>query len=192
MRVRPVLSHSLSAAEFRRWYWLKSELIAFCRDHGLPSSGAKTALTARIDAHLAGRRMRRTSRTSRTGRATTRPADRDHRRAAPMPTTFRPETRVGPGWRCTRALRGFFEAQVGKGFRFNGALRAFIAAGDGRSLATAVAVYRRSLETPHRPSRIAPQFEYNRFMREFHARHPGRSHADAVAAWWRKRGQRRG
>jgi hypothetical protein len=109
-----------------------------------------------------------------------------------MPAAFRPDTRIGPGWRCTRALRGFFEAQVGTGFRFNAALRAFIAEGHGRSLAEAVAVYRRSLDTPRRAARIAPQFEYNRFMREFHAHHPGRSHADAVAAWWRRRGQRRG
>lgn len=195
---RPVLSVSLSAAEFGRWYWLKSELLAFCRDHGLPSSGAKTALAERIAAHLSDRsadRRREASPIRRPYRAGRRPLPAVRRRSPPMPASFRSDTPIGPDWRCTRALRGFFEAQCGPGFRFNGALRAFIAKGAGRRLAEAVAVYRRSRQTRRRAAgstAIAPQFEYNRFIRDFHARHPGRSHADAVAAWWRSRGQRRG
>lgn len=116
-----------------------------------------------------------------------------------MPATFSTDTMIGPGWRCTRALRMFFVAHCGPSFRFNGALRAFLVRGQGRRLADAVAVYRRSIAMLRRAAGgdpasrkpIAPQFEYNRFIREFHARHPGRGHAAAVAAWWSKRGKRR-
>ena len=49
---RPELSRTLSAEVFRQWYWLKEELVQFCRDNGLPVSGGKTELAERIASYL--------------------------------------------------------------------------------------------------------------------------------------------
>ena len=48
MNERPSLDKNLDSKTFREWYWLKEELINFCRENGLPASGGKTELTDRI------------------------------------------------------------------------------------------------------------------------------------------------
>jgi len=45
---RPKLDKSLDAESFRQWYWLKDELVQFCRENGIPPSGGKTELSERI------------------------------------------------------------------------------------------------------------------------------------------------
>ena len=36
---RPSLETALTGAEFSRWYWLKTELVAFARSHRLSTTG---------------------------------------------------------------------------------------------------------------------------------------------------------
>ena len=45
---RPDPSQIDTGSEFHRWYWLKKELIAICKQMGLPSSGSKFELRDRI------------------------------------------------------------------------------------------------------------------------------------------------
>ena len=170
---RPALTRASSEADFKAWYWLKAELVAFCRAEGLPASGSKHELEATISAYLASRELPSRS--------------RRRKHVAEMPSSFSPETIIGDGWRCTQALRRYFESQVGKGFRFNEPLRNFIRSGSGRTLGEALEHYRQSLVAGPRP--IASQFEYNNHMREYRKANPGSTHAQAVSAWWKKRGK---
>jgi len=171
---RPALSKALAAAEFKSWYWLKSELQAFCRSQGIGTGGSKEELTARIVAHLSSEVQRPTRRVKRVA-------------ATQMPAEFAIETVIGDGWRFTRALRRFFEFHIGKSFRFNEPLRTFIKTGAGHTLGEALALYRKSLAVGPRP--IAKQFEYNSHMREYRRLNPKSTHAEAVSAWWVKRGK---
>ena len=172
---RPTLTPSLGAAEFARWYWLRRELAGFCRACGLPRTGSKQVLAERIAAHLDGAAPPRA--------VSPRPA------RGPMPRRFTPETVIGPGWRCTRALRAFFTEQLGAGFVWNAAMRAFLAQGEGRTLAQAIERYRRSLDEPAPP--IGAQFEFNRHVREHRAAHPGATHDEVLAAWRARRARPR-
>ena len=52
MSDRPELNNSLDGKTFRNYYYLKEELIAFCRANGLPASGGKIELSDRIAAFL--------------------------------------------------------------------------------------------------------------------------------------------
>ena len=52
---RPVLNRSLDAATFRNHYYLKEELVRFCRASGLPAAGGKSELTERIACFLEGK-----------------------------------------------------------------------------------------------------------------------------------------
>ena len=106
-----------------------------------------------------------------------------------MPQRFTPKTVIGPGWRCTRTLRAFFEAQVGEAFVWNAAMRAFLAQGEGRTLAQALEHYRCSLHSPAAP--IGAQFEFNRHVRDYRAGHPGATRGEVLAAWWAKRSRPR-
>jgi hypothetical protein len=168
---RPLLSSSLSAEEFRRWYWLKDELIDYCREYDLPRSGAKTELADRIVAHLSGRVVTTIVRKKLPN--------------SPMPTEFSINTRIGVGWHCSQPLRAFFVRYCGRGFRFSEALRAFIATNSGRTLGDAIAFYEIAKDEPR--AEIDPQFEYNRHVREFRRDHPHATHSDVVASWKAKR-----
>lgn len=41
MSERPALDRSLDSKTFRDFYYLKEELVNFCRENGLPVSGGK-------------------------------------------------------------------------------------------------------------------------------------------------------
>ena len=48
MSERPILSKELDSQSFLNFYYLKEELIDFCRENGLPVYGGKFELTERI------------------------------------------------------------------------------------------------------------------------------------------------
>ena len=48
MNERPVLDTNLDSKTFREYYYLKEELVDFCRKHNLQSTGGKLELTDRI------------------------------------------------------------------------------------------------------------------------------------------------
>lgn len=52
MAERPELNEVRTSAEFRAFYYLKEELTAFCRERGIPSSGGKPEIAARIAHYL--------------------------------------------------------------------------------------------------------------------------------------------
>lgn len=45
---RPDLDRQMDSKRFLNYYYLKEELVEFCRKNGLPVSGAKTEITKRI------------------------------------------------------------------------------------------------------------------------------------------------
>lgn len=52
MSERPDLNKNLDSITFRSFYYLKEELVQFCRDNNLPVSGGKIELTDRIAHYL--------------------------------------------------------------------------------------------------------------------------------------------
>lgn len=173
---RPPLTPGLSEADFRGFYWLKAELLTFCREQGLNRGGSKGDLTERI-AHFL-----------RAGQA---PSELPKPPAkGKMPTSLGRATVVGPGWRCNEALRAFFVAEVGPHFSFNGTMRNFIKHETGRTLQDAIAAWETSRQEQAETA-IGPQFEYNRHMRDFFRENPDATRAEALQAWRRRRGERR-
>lgn len=175
--MRPSLTSALSATEFRAWYWLKEDLIVFCRAIPLPYAGNKADIEAAIIAHLERRNAL--------------PLRAPRRATVRMPTTFVLNDVIGAGWTCNPALGAFFRTQLGNRFHFNKAMRDFIHNGAGRTLAEAMTCFEESVK-PGQPKRvIAPSLEYNQHTRAFFAANPGPTRQDAIAAWWDKRGKRK-
>ncbi|MCR4641736.1 MAG: SAP domain-containing protein [Lachnospiraceae bacterium] len=52
MSDRPESDTALDGKTFRNYYYLKEELVDFCRKHDLPTAGGKTELTDRIACFL--------------------------------------------------------------------------------------------------------------------------------------------
>lgn len=171
---RPELSTELHADSFLSFYWLKAELLTFCRAHKLSTQGSKTDLADRIAMFLSSGKRESANR-------------RRAVRASPMPATFSRDTPIGKGWRCTEALRAFFCQEVGAAFRFDQLMRDFIAAGEGKTLQQAIDAWHQ----PRQKTPVAPQFEYNRHMRAFFAQHPDATRQQALDDWRRVRSRRR-
>ena len=172
MSDRPTLDAGLEPWLFREHYWLKSELTAFCRTHGLRTAGAKSQVAGRVEAWLLGVQQ---------------PAGPPPRRIGAMPVTFSRSTLIGDGWRCSQDLRAFLSAELGRPFHFDRAAREQIRHGAGHTLGQ---VLDQASARPVRPgpSEIEPQFEYNRFVRAYRLARPGGSHQDLVTAWRTYRG----
>lgn len=173
---RPELTRRLSAQDFLDFYWLKKELLTFCRAQGLSTAGSKDELKKRIAQFLAtGERLK--------------PERKASKRAA-MPDVFTRDTVIGSGWRSSQALRAFFEREIGPRFHFNGVMRDFIKGGEGKTLQDAIDAWEADKRSPAKKD-IDAQFEYNRHMRAYFEAHPGATRAEALAAWQEKRSGRR-
>ena len=48
METKPELSRKLDGKTFRNYYYLKQELVDFCRKNNLPTSGGKIEITDRV------------------------------------------------------------------------------------------------------------------------------------------------
>jgi SAP domain-containing new25/Domain of unknown function (DUF6434) len=179
MTDRPPLDSNISAEDFKAFYWLKEELMGFCRGYGLPTSGSKQVLTERIVVFLT------------TGSAPVPKPAAKRRSVGKMPERFTREMVIGSGWRCSQALRAFFLQEIGPQFHFNSVMRDFIKDGAGRTLQEAIAAWEAERSQPKTEKEIAPQFEYNRHFREYFKTHPGATREEAIAAWKVKRAQRK-
>lgn len=180
---RPPIDAVKSGAELRRWYWLKTELVALARRRGVSPGGGKIELTERLATHLDGAAL---------PVSTGHPGERaDAARGGRGPAAggagaqltgpLTPATVIPAGQRSSQALRAFFTDAIGPGFRFDGPMREFIARGAGRTLGDAVDHWHATRNQPR--GEIAPQFELNRFVRAWHEANPGGTHAEALAAW---------
>jgi hypothetical protein len=170
--MRPELTNPMTEAQFLRWYWLKSELVSFCKSVSLPTHGQKPELMQRVANYLAGRAQ---------------PSTAAIRRAAKMPESFELALVIGEGWRCSVSLGQFFKEQCGPRFRFNAAVRDFIHHRQGATLADAVRCYEESV-APNAPRQvIIRQNQYNQHFRDYFLKNPQATRAEAIAAWKAKR-----
>jgi hypothetical protein len=166
---RPALTPELAAEEFRRWYFLKTELVTFAREMGVTSSGSKEDLTARIALALTG------------GEAVAPPSDRRVRAGRQLERPVSAASVIPTGQRCSQVLREFFASEVGPSFRFDAGMRDFIANGEGRTLGDAVDHWRATRDRGQ--STIGRQFELNRFTRQWYQDNPN-GHRDGLRAAW--------
>jgi hypothetical protein len=174
---RPPLTEKTSAADFRAYYWLKAELVTFCRAVGLSTAGGKQEIADRIGEFLeSGKREA--------------PPVSNQKATGKMPEHFTRETVIGLNWRCSESLRAFFSAETGKPFKFNQVMRDLVQSGQGKTLGEALDTWRSANESAER-TQIAPQFEYNRHMRAYHEAHPEATREDAIKAWKQLRAERR-
>lgn len=173
-----ILHREWSVENFRRAYWLKRDLLEFCRSERLSTVGGKLDLTERIAQYLESGRREDTRRPS--------PPQRQGKIAGSlMLSTVIPE-----GCRCSQDVRAFFEQELGTGFHFNRVMREYLWNNPGRTLGDAAQTWRTSREQGKVKREIEPQFEYNRFTRAFYEAHPNASRVEVIEAWKRERARR--
>lgn len=104
MSERPELNGELDGKTFRSYYYLKKELVDFCRENNLPVSGGKIELTDRIARFLDTGRVLKTS---------------TKRKTAINVGIITENTIIEPDIVCSEKHRSFFVEKIGKSFSFN-------------------------------------------------------------------------
>ena len=167
---RPELTRELTGGEFAKWYWLKQELVDFCRANGLSTSGGKVELAARIEEYLDTGVVKKRTCTAR--------------KANKSPDVITLDSIIEDGFVCSEKHRAFFKEQIGSSFSFNVTFQKWLKSNAGKTYADAVNAYheiKRSAKTTKKS--IDGQFEYNTYVRDFFEHNKGRPLDDAIRCW---------
>ncbi len=178
-KMRPELNKIIPLNDFQNFYWLKSELVSFCKTHGISAAGGKIEITGRIEHFLATGEI--------VGAA-----------GKPIPTSkfdwnnsvLNLNTKLTDNYKNTENVRAFLTLHIGPHFRFNTEFMKWAKSNAGKSLADAIDEWNRIYmrrKNKGIKSEIAPQFEYNRYIRDFIADNPGHTLASAISFWKLKR-----
>ena len=169
MSDRPKLDVTLDGNTFRNYYYLKEELVDFCRKNGLPTSGGKEEIIERIACFLD------------TGKVL-KPASRA--RKAVDVGEISEDTIIESGFVCSEKHRAFFKEKIGKSFSFNVLFQRWLKENSGKTYKDAIEAYYQILEEKKSTkTKIDKQFEYNTYIRDFFDDNKGKSLEDAINCW---------
>ena len=169
MSNRPDIDKNLDGTVFLSFYYLKAELVQFCRQEGLQTSGGKDDLTKRIAHYLnTGEKLI----------AKTQPM-----RSVGIHDVTEDDL-IESNFVCSEKHRAFFAQSVGKGFTFNVEFQRWLKSNAGKSYKDAIQAYHTiQAEKKKSKSTIDKQFEYNTYLRDFFADNKGKSLDDAIRCW---------
>lgn len=177
MSERPELQKGLVSEIFRNFYYLKDELVAFCRKEGLPVSGGKLEITERI-----GRYLRTGEKGTSGGKEGS--AEKKKGNGSGEPLTISRDSLIEENLVCSEKHRAFFVENIGKNFRFNVAFQKWLKENSGKTYGDALEAYYRILdEKKTKKTTIDKQFEYNTYIRDFFEDNKGKQLADAIVCW---------
>lgn len=169
MTERPDLNKVSDGETFRSFYYLKEELVNFCRENHLPVSGGKIELTDRIACFLD------------TGKVLEASAKR---KGTAGVGTITENTLIESDIVCSEKHRAFFREKIGKGFSFNVLFQKWLKSNAGKTYGDAIDAYHQILKEKKKgKTTIDRQFEYNTYIRDFFEDNQGRTLEEAIICW---------
>ena len=181
---RPALNKEISCTDFNEFYWLKQELIDFCKIVGISTSGGKIEIANRTRHYLSTGEVRSSER-----KKVENQSNFDWNKEK-----LTTETIITNSYKNGENVRDFFTQEIGAHFSFNVIFMKWVKENVGKNLGAAIIEWKRINDLKkdkNYVSEIDPQFEYNRYMRAFLNDNPGFSSQDAMKHWKLKR-QKRG
>jgi len=174
MADRPDVGSNLNGNIFRSFYYLKEELVSFCKASGLPSFGGKIEITDRIAYYLD------------TGDIL--PVSSSQKIKVSI-DTISENSEIETGFVCSQKHRAFFAEKIGKSFSFNVAFQKWLKENAGKTYSQGIdAYYQILLEKKTCKTTIDKQFEYNTYIRDFFEDNKGSSLDDGIKCWKHKKG----
>ncbi len=173
---RPDILTLTTGAELRRWYWLKAELGATARHHGLKTSGGKFQILDRL-AHFLD-----TGETVFVGDVRVPPKSKFDWHKAPLTA----ETIITDNYQNTQNVRRFFKAVAGSDFKFTIALMDWMRGNVGKTLGDAVMAHHQLRAAPVQ-TQIKDHNQFNQYTRDFMANNPGATMEQVLRVWAKKR-----
>ena len=185
MDKRPNLDSDISVKDFTDFYWLKAELVDFCKKEGLSRSGSKIEITNRISNYL------KTGEKEISKLKKSKPTSKFDWNKEPLSL----ETIITDNYKNSENVRAFFQEHTERQFKFNVKFMNWMKKNIGKTLQDAInqwEVFELEKKNRTAPKNIAPQFEYNTYTRDFLADNPNLTKADAIRFWKIKRSIRGG
>ena len=174
MSHRPTLDKQMSGEAFKSYYYLKEELIAFCRHEGLQVTGGKIEMTNRIAHYLD------------TGEMLSSKASPKTTKDIGIITAF---TLIESDFVCSEKHRAFFKQAIGSSFSFHVLFQKWLKQNAGRTYGDAIdAYYQILIDKKKGKTTIDKQFEYNTYIRDFFADNSGKALEQAIKCWNYKKG----
>ena len=180
---RPNLDKNISLNDFNELYWLKQELVDFCRNIGISTSGGKIKIAERIRHYLS------TGELLKTETLKIKPTSKFNWDKEKLTR----ETIITDNYKNGENIRRFFINEIGSHFTFNVIFMKWVKENRGKTLGDAINEWNRIYNLKKEKnyvSEIDPQFEYNKYMRAFLNDNPDFSSQDAMKFWKLKRSQR--
>lgn len=166
---RPNLDWNLDGKTFKEYYYLKEELIQFCRENNLQTTGGKLELTMRIAEFLD------------TGKRTYKTHSYQKNKVI---DTITLDTLIEDNFVCSEHHRAFYKEQIGKNFTFNVAFQKWLKSNAGKTYQDSIAAYYQILDDKKKNKTIIDkQFEYNTYIRDFFNDNKDKSLDDAILCW---------
>lgn len=131
MSERPTLNKELDGKTFRSFYYLKKELVGFCRENNLPVSGGKIELTDRIACFLDTGKVLENS---------------VKRKTTKIVGEITENTIIEPNIVCSEKHRTFSKEKIGQSFSFNVLFQKWLKGNAGKTYGEAVNAYYQILE----------------------------------------------
>lgn len=167
---RPNLDRTLDSKTFRDFYYLKEELVDFCRKSGLSPSGSKAELTNRIAYFL------------ETGKVLAEKQIKSKK--AVNIDSITEDMKIEPDFVCSETHRVFFKQHIGDSFSFIVPFQRWLKSNTGRTYREAIVAYYQILEDKKKgKTKIDSQFEYNTYVRDFFSDNQGKTLDEAIKCW---------
>jgi len=169
MSKRPILDKNLDSTIFKQYYFLKKELIDFCKKNNIQTSGGKIDLTNRVFCFL------------ETGKII---PSISQKKKPVLVENITLETIIETNFVCSEKHRSFYKEQIGKSFSFNVIFQKWLKNNFGKTYKDSIEAYYKILEDKkNSKSPIDCQFEYNTYIRDFFEENKDKKLTDAIKCW---------
>ena len=171
METKPILSRDTPVKKFKEYYYLKEELVDFCRKEGLKTSGNKEELTERITYYL------------KTGKQKS-PKLKTTTKKTNNIKNIKITDKIGKNFTCTEQNREFFKEQIGENFSFKVPFQKWLKNNENKTYEDAIDQYDKILkENKNKKTTISKQFEYNQYIQDFFQNNKGKTLKEAIKCW---------
>ena len=151
------LTTDISVKDFEENYWLKTELMEFCKSNQIKAYGAKLEIIQRIKSFLL---------TGKTNAEIEQPKNKVLSKFDWHSAQLTLDTIITDNYKNTQNVRRFFTEEIGNKFHFNIEFMNYMKSNVGKTLKDAIQ-YWLILDKDTNKKEIPPQFEYNTYIRDF-------------------------
>jgi len=180
---RPQITNVKTGSELKRWYWLKKELVDFCKKTKINYSGSKFTILSRL-ANAIDHPTRIAANSTAIKKIKKRKSN------VWSGTILTLDTVITDRYTNGANTRKFFMEKCGNKFHFSIPFMAYMKNNVGKTLRDAVGEWERiqiQLKDKNFESKIPEGNQYNQYIRDFFKDNPGLTLKDARHFWSLKR-----